>query len=115
MSMQPEAPESGKELYVTFDVQKHDDSITITTNLPDNYILLVKSNLAKTSDIKTIINGSITIENARNISSITLGSAYITDSSVAEQLGGTKARNLLGEYIKYDPIHGNEINATFNF
>ena len=41
-SMQPEAPELGKELYVTFDIQKYDDSIIITTNLPDNYILLVK-------------------------------------------------------------------------
>ena len=113
-SMQPEAPELGKELYVTFNIQKYDDSIIITTNLPDNYILLVKSNLSKNSDRKTVTNGSVMIENARNISSITIGSAFITDSSVKKQLG-TKARNLIGEYVKYDPICGNQIQAVFNF
>lgn len=113
-SMQPEAPELGKELYVTFDIQKYDDSIIITTNLPDNYILLVKSNLSKNSDRKTVTNGSIMLENAQNILSITIGSAFITDSSVKKQLG-TKARNLIGEYVKYDPICGNQIHAVFNF
>lgn len=113
-SMQPEAPELGKELYVTFDIQKYDDSIIITTNLPDNYILLVKSNLSKNSDRKTVTNGSVMLENAQNISSITIGSAFITDSSVKKQLG-TKARNLIGEYVKYDPICGNQIHAIFNF
>ena len=113
-SMQPEAPEVGKELYVTFDIQKYDNSIIITTNLPDNYILLVKSNLSKNSDRKTVTNGSVMIENAQNISSITIGSAFITDSSVKKQLG-TKARNLIGEYVKYDPICGNQIHAVFNF
>lgn len=114
-SMQPEAPELGKELYATFDIQKYDNSIIITTNLPDNYILLVKSNLSKNSDRKTVINGSVTIENTKNISSIILSSAYINDSYVAEQLGGTKARNFIGEYVKYDPICGNQIHAAFNF
>ena len=113
-SMQPEAPELGKELYVTLDIQKYDDSIIITTNLPDNYILLVKSNLSKNSDRKTVTNGSIMLENAQNISSITIGSAFITDSSVKKQLG-TKARNLIGEYVKYNPICGNQIHAVFNF
>ena len=113
-SMQPEAPEIGKELYVTFDIQKYDNSIIITTNLPDNYILLVKSNLSKNSDRKTVTNGSVMLENAQNISSITIGSAFITDSSVKKQLG-TKARNLIGEYVKYDPICGNQIHAVFNF
>ena len=113
-SMQPEAPEVGKELYVTFDIQKYDNSIIITTNLPDNYILLVKSNLSKNSDRKTVTNGSVMIENARNISSITIGSAFITDSSVKEQLG-KRARNLLGKYVKYDPVCGNQISAVFNF
>ena len=113
-SMQPEAPELGKELYVTFDIQKYDNSIIITTNLPDNYILLVKSNLSKNSDRKTVTNGSIMLKNAQNISSITIGSAFITDSSVKKQLG-TKARNLIGEYVKYDPICGNQIHAVFNF
>ena len=113
-SMQPEAPELGKELYVTFDIQKYDDSIIITTNLPDNYILLVKSNLSKNLDRKTVTNGSVMLENAQNISSIIIGSAFITDSSVKKQLG-TKARNLIGEYVKYDPICGNQIHAVFNF
>lgn len=52
--------------------------ITITTNLPDNYVLLVKSNLAKLSDRITVKNGSIVINDAENISKITLGSAFIT-------------------------------------
>ena len=97
-----------------FDIQKYDDSIIITTNLPDNYILLVKSNLSKNSDRKTVTNGSVMLENAQNISSITIDSAFITDSSVKKQLG-TKARNLIGEYVKYNPICGNQIHAVFNF
>lgn len=113
-SMQPEAPELGKELYVTFDIQKHGNSIIITTNLPDNYILLIKNNLSKNSDRKIVTNGSVMIENAQNISSITIGSAFITDSSVKEQLG-KRARNLLGKYVKYDPVCGNQISAVFNF
>ena len=114
-SMQPEAPEAGKELYVTFNVQKGADSIIIDTNLPDNYILLVKSNLTKTSSRMTVKNGSIKINNAKNISKITLGSAFISNPIVAERLGGTKARNLIGKFIKFDPISGNEINTDFDF
>ena len=59
-------------------------------------------------------NASVMIENAQNISSITIGSAFITDSSVKEQLG-KRARNLLGKYVKYDPVCGNQISAVFNF
>lgn len=114
-SMQPELPEIGKELSVTFDVIKANNLITIVTNLPDNYILLVKTNLSKVSERMTVKNGSITIKNADKISELSLGSGYITDSEVAAQLGGTKARNLIGEFIKFDPISGNQINASFTF
>ena len=63
----------------------------------------------------TVKNGSIKINNAKNISKITLGSAFISNPIVAERLGGTKARNLIGKFIKSDPISGNEINADFDF
>lgn len=114
-SMQPELPEVGKELSVTFDVRKANNLITIYTNLPDNYILLVKSNLSKDFERMTVKNGSISIKNANKISELSLSSAYIADTTVAEQLGGTKARNLTGKFIKYDPICGNQVNASFSF
>ena len=115
-SMQPDVPEFGKELCVTFDVTKCDNHITINTNLPDNYILLVKSNLSKFSEQMSVKNGSVIINDAKNISKITLGSAFITDPTVAKQLGGEKAKNLIGKFVKYNPITGRkQIDAVFSF
>ena len=48
-----------------------------------------------------------------NISKIALGSAFISDPIVGKRLGGTKARNLIGKFVKFDPISGNKINADF--
>ena len=115
-SMQPDVPEFGKELCVTFDVTKYDNHITINTNLPDNYILLVKSNLSKFSEQMSVKNGSVIINDANNISKITLGSAFITDPTVSKQLGGEKAKNLIGKFVKYNPITGRkQIDAVFSF
>lgn len=109
-------PEFGKELCVTFDVTKCDNHITINTNLPDNYILLVKSNLSKFSEQMSVKNGSVIINDANNISKITLGSAFITDPTVSKQLGGEKAKNLIGKFVKYNPITGRkQIDAVFSF
>lgn len=114
--MQPDVPEFGKELCVTFDVTKCDNHITINTNLPDNYILLVKSNLSKFSEQMSVKNGSVIINDANNISKITLGSAFITDPTVSKQLGGEKAKNLIGKFVKYNPITGRkQIDAVFSF
>ena len=40
---------------------------------------------------------------------------FISDPIVGERLGGTKARNLIGKFVKFDPISGNKINADFDF
>jgi len=114
-SMRPDTPEVGKELTVSFNATKSNDTITIATNLPDNYILLVKSNLTTSSTQMPVKNGSITIINAKDITEIILGSAFNHNPTVLDQLGGKRSRNLIGEFVKFDPIHGNEIRATFHF
>lgn len=113
-SMQPKLPEFGKELSVNFDVQKVNGKIIISTNLPDNYILLVKSNLSPNSVRKTVKSGLIIIDNAEKINKLTLGSAHNSDLSVTARLG-EDARNLVGRFVKHDPISGNQINASFSF
>lgn len=113
-SMRPDTPEIGKELAVSFNVTKSNDTITIATNLPDNYILLVKSNLTTACTQMPVKNGSIKI-NAKDITEIILESAFNDNPTVLDRLGGKRARNLIGEFVKFDPIHGNEIKASFHF
>lgn len=64
----------------------------------------------------SVKNGSVIINDANNISKITLGSAFITDPTVSKQLGGEKAKNLIGKFVKYNPITGRkQIDAVFSF
>lgn len=76
-SMQPDTPEIGKELVVSFKATKCNNSITLSTNLPDNYILLVKTNLTKSSNQMLVKNGAIVIEDAKNITEVTLESGEL--------------------------------------
>ena len=48
------------------------------------------------------------------INKMTLGSAHNSDLSVTARLG-EDARNLVGRFVKHDPISGNQINASFSF
>ena len=54
------------------------------------------------------------INRGQSISSFKCGPDYV-DPMFHSKIIGTKARNLIGKFIKFDPISGNEINADFDF
>ena len=60
--MQQKLPEEGKEYYVEFDAKKENDSIVITTNLPEQCEIFIKDNKSKYSQKMAVSNGTIEIK-----------------------------------------------------
>lgn len=114
-SMQPKLPEKGKEYYVEFDAKKEGNSIIITTNLPEQSEVLVQDDQKRYSQKIAVSNGKIEIKNAAKISKIIIKSSVFTADTDIQKIFGDECRNLVGKYIKYHPIHGNQICCTFNF
>lgn len=114
-SMQQELPEQGKELCVEFEARKENNSIVIQTNLPENCDIFVWDNKSKFSKKLRVLNGTITIKDATDISKIVIDSGIFADDATALKDIGNKCKNLVGKFVKYHPIHGNQICATFEF
>ena len=114
-SMQQKLPEEGKEYYVVFDAKKENDSIVITTNLPEQSEIFVWNNKSKYSQKIAISNGEIAIKNATDISKVIIDSGVFTADVNTQQIIGDKCRNLVGKFIKYHPIYGNQIHCIFEF
>ena len=115
-SMQQKTPENGRAINLLFAPRKEDDVIFIATNLPNNCEIFINDNTQKYSRKYKVQNGNIIIYKASNIHNISIQeSAIFTNDEEAKLLLGEKNRNLIGEFIKHHPIHGNLINYTFNF
>ena len=113
--MQQKLPEEGKEYYVEFDAKKENDSIVITTNLPEQCEIFIKDNKSKYSKKMTVSNGTIEIKNATDISKVIINSGVFTADVNTQQIIGENCRNLVGKFIKYHPIYGNQIHCIFEF
>lgn len=114
-SMQQKLPEEGKEYYVEFDAKKENDSIVITTNLPEQCEIFIKDNKSKYSQKMAVSNGTIEIKNATDISKVIINSGVFTADVNTQQIIGENCRNLVGKFIKYHPIYGNQIHCIFEF
>lgn len=114
-SMQRKLPERGKELYVSFVTKKEGGNIIIETNLPEQceiFILDYKSNFSK----KVVVTGGkITITDAAKIVKVKIDSGVFTTHRISKQILGDKCRNLVGKYVKYHPIHGNQLIYIYEF
>lgn len=114
-SMQPKLPEVGKEYYVEFNATKTNDTICITTTLPEKCEIFVWDNKSKISKKFEVSDEKIIISNASEISRIVIDSGVFTSNPQILQLFGDGCRNLIGKCIKHNPIHGNRIYCEFDF
>lgn len=116
LSMQKPMPDPGKEIAVDFKLNIKADGIHILTNLPDNYQFYGKIN--GLIDFRNIIvkNGNAKIQlddNTIEIQSIDLYSVLPTVSGVDMSIVGDRCRNLVGSYVKFNPINGNTIEFHY--
>lgn len=114
-SMQQKMPEPGKEIYVTFHGHKDGDKITLETNLPDGCSFFLRCNTVKHSISVTILGGKVEIGSATEVVKIIIDGAKVFPGSGSKEVLGEKNRNLVGDLIKYHPIHGNLISCEINF
>lgn len=114
-SMQRKLPEQGKELYVKFNTKKEEEYIIIETNLPDQCEIFVWDNKSNFSKKLAVIDGKITIKDIDKILKIKIDSGVFTSNRIAQQIIGEKCCNLVGKYVKYNPIYGNRVKYVYEF
>lgn len=108
--MQPELPEQGKELIVRFNVKKENKNVVIKTNLPEKCEIFISNNKVKCSQKYIVTNGKIVMEDADDITQIIIDSGVFSSDKKTQSILGKKSCNLVGEFIKYHPIYGNQID-----
>jgi len=114
-SMQRKLPETGKGFHVRLEAKKESGTITIGTNLPEKSEIFVWEDKSKFTKKLVVSDGEITISNADEISKVKIDSGVFGADDNAKRLIGDKGRNLIGEFVKYHPIHGNHIKCVFEF
>lgn len=112
LDMQKPMPDIDKAIDVRINVNKNGNKIDVMTNLPD------KVQFYGTLDEKyhfsnvVVENGKAIIpipENIDNPKTVKIYSVALNLTEVDNEIVGDRARNLVGQYIKFDPIHGNMI------
>lgn len=114
-SMQRKLPEQGKELYVNFNIKREGRNIIIETNLPNQSEIFVQDNKSNFSQRVVVTGGKITITDADKIVRVKIDSGVFTSDRTVQQILGDKCRNLVGEHVKYHPIHGNQLTYLYEF
>ena len=116
LDMQKPMPDAGKEIEVDFKLNIKHDGIYISTNLPDNYQLFGKINGRYSFNNIVVKSGNAQIPLSDKISevyAVDLYSVVPTISGVDSSIIGEKARNLVGQYVKFSPISGNSIEFHY--
>ena len=116
LDMQKPMPDAGKEIEVAFKLNIKHDGIYISTNLPDNYQLFGKINGRYSFNNIVVKSGNAQIPLSDKISevyAVDLYSVVPTISGVDSSIIGEKARNLVGQYVKFSPISGNSIEFHY--
>ena len=116
LDMQKPMPDAGKEIEVDFKLDIKHDGIYISTNLPDNYQLFGKINGRYSFNNIVVKSGNAQIPLSDKISevyAVDLYSVVPTVSGVDSSIIGEKARNLVGQYVKFSPISGNSIEFHY--
>jgi hypothetical protein len=114
-SMQRKLPETGKELNVRLEAKKESGNIIVETNLPEQSEIFVWDSKSKFSKKLVISNGKIIIPDADEIKKVIIDSSIFGTDDNTKRLIGDKSRNLIGEYVKYHPIYGNQVKCVFEF
>jgi len=114
-SMQRKLPERGKEFCVNFNAKKENGNIIIETNLPEQSEIFVWDNKSKFFKKMVVSGNKISITNADEIEKIVIDSGVFTAHKLSQQLIGDRCNNLVGEFVKYHPIFGNQLKCSFEF
>lgn len=115
VSMQQELPEQGKEICVNFEAKKEEGVIILETNLPDKSEIMVKANTSICSQKMKVLDGKIIMNNANDVLEIIITAGVFSDDEDVQQMLGKKCRNLVGKFVEYHPIYGNQLHAIFEF
>lgn len=114
-SMQQRLPEEGKAYCVNLNAKKENNCIFISTNLPDSCEIFITDDKNICMSSYEVKDGKIVIENAKNISKVVIDSAVSTTDETVRHIIGDKCRNLIGKFVMYHPIHGNQLHCIFDF
>lgn len=114
-SMQQQLPEKGKEICVSFEPRKENGTVIIKTNLPEQCEVFVWDNKSKFSKKILVHNGNLIVPDAYDINKIVIDSGVFVSDEVTKQIIGDKCRNLIGEFVKYNPIFGNQLTYATEF
>ncbi len=117
LDMQKPLPDTGKEIVVDFKIEIKHDEILILTNLPDNFQFHGKINDSVSFKNIVVKNGNAKIplpDNAIEIKSVDLYSELAKYTDVDSSIVGDRYRNLVGQYVKFNPINGNSIEFHFS-
>lgn len=116
LDMQKPMPDTGKEIIVDIKLEIRDDGIYILTNLPDKYQFYGKINDKISVRNIVVKDGSAKIllsDNTIDVQSVDLYSVLTTVSGVDISIVGDRCRNLIGQYVKFNPINGNSIEFHY--
>ncbi|MBC5581779.1 hypothetical protein H8S23_09695 [Anaerofilum sp. BX8] len=114
-SMQQPLPEQGKDIFVEFAATKQDDNIVLTTNLPEQCEVFASVNNSGFSQKLLVSEGKMVIIGASNVKKVIIDSGVFSSDCMVQKIIGDKCRNLVGKYVKYNPIFGNQLMCTFEF
>jgi hypothetical protein len=114
-SMERLAPIAGKGLKVTIDPLIHGTELNIKTNLPNGFVLQLKTDGTHCTDSAEVEGGicRFTINESASIFKIISPVTSVMenlDKYVLDEMG----RNLVGDSVSYDPIFGCMINLEFH-
>lgn len=116
LDMQKPMPDEEKEIEVDFKIDIKDNRIEVQTNLPDNFQFYGKINDSILFSKVVVKNGLATIHllgETIDVKTLEIYSVLATVSGVDLSIVGDRCRNLIGKYVKFDPISGNSIEYHF--
>ncbi len=110
--MQKPMPDEEKKIEVKLKIDVKNNRIQIRTNLPDNFQLFGKINGSIPFSDIVVKNGEAIIpfnSDTTEFKSLDAYSVVATVTGVDLSIVGDRCRNLVGKYVKFNPINGNTI------
>jgi hypothetical protein len=111
LDMQKPMPDEEKKIKVKLKIDVKNNRIQIRTNLPDNFQLYGKINGSISFSNIVVKNGVAIIPFNSETTEFKSLDAYsvATVTGVDLSIVGDRCRNLVGKYVKFNPINGNTI------
>lgn len=112
--LERKVPIIGKEFEVEFNVIKEGSRLIVKTNLPNYFQVHIRINDSRGSIFEEVNEGMIKYEYNESIKKVVLTSPTVNVmADVDVDLIGIQGRNLVGKFVKFNPVYGNMIEAKF--